>query len=262
MMGQIAESRNQLLKNNFINWFIKKYHVDLTEAEIENANQYINFNDFFTRKLKPGVRTFSQDKKAIISPVDGAIYQFGKIDNDQIIQAKGRKYSANELLAGDNALTKKFIDGDFITLYLAPKDYHRIHLPLDASLEQMIYVPGKLFSVNPHSARTIPNLFARNERVICIFKTEIGSVAVILVGAMIVASMYLSWHGVVNAKRKNIIQNFNYPELINLNRADELGYFKLGSTVILLFQKNKIKWDDMINQNQPIKMGQTIAEII
>lgn len=221
-----------------IRWFVKKYQVNMAEALNPDISSYATFNDFFTRALKPGARPLASTE--LICPVDGAISQFGDIKQDQIFQAKGHSYSTTALVGGDSTLAAQFQNGSFATLYLSPKDYHRIHMPCDGTLTRMIYVPGDLFSVNPTTARGVPGLFARNERVVCVFDTDKGPFALILVGATIVGSMATVWHGQINPPRSVDVREWRYDdELISLKQGDEMGRFMLGSTVVMLFPESR-----------------------
>jgi phosphatidylserine decarboxylase len=263
-MGNIANCQQKNIKNFFIIWFIKKYQVDLTEAEFPDPKVYKNFNHFFTRRLKSNARPIPTQENVIISPVDGKIYQFGKINNGSIIQAKGRDFSLLELVGGQPELAQPFLQGDFITLYLAPKDYHRVHMPITGILREMIYIPGKLFSVNPVTTENIPNLFARNERVVCMFDTAIGQIVVILVGALIVGSIHTAWAKQIFSIKKKTIQYWRYDnqaEPIKLQGGDELGHFQLGSTVIVLLPPVKISWNDKVIAGKAIKMGEIMGDV-
>jgi len=233
----------------------------MQEAIESNPFIYPTFNDFFTRALKEKARPIAHVKNSYISPVDGTILQFGKID-EQLIKAKGFAFTADALL-GNKAIAEKFQNGNFLVIYLAPHNYHRIHLPSDGKLENMLYVPGKLFSVKPEHIDTIENIFARNERVANIFNTPAGSMAVVLVGAMIVGSIETSWHGVVTPNNSSQITGWDYTkQYLTFDQGAEIGKFKLGSTVILLFAKDTITWSDKIKINQPIKMGEIIGSEI
>jgi phosphatidylserine decarboxylase len=251
-------------KDFIIQSFIKFYKVDMSIAEQTDAGEYNSFNAFFTRQLNSSARPVDISIQSIISPVDGSVSQYGRINKDKLVQAKGKDYTLLSLLGGDQALAAKFTDGDFITLYLSPKDYHRIHMPMDGELQSMIYIPGKLFSVSPNTTQGIDNLFARNERVINLFKTDIGNVALIMVGAIFVGSMETVWAGEItpNDIHKKSIQNYTTTdEKIRLPKGAEAGRFNMGSTVILLFEKEKISWAPRIATDVEINMGQQIAEI-
>lgn len=255
-IGVIANSKIPFIKNTFISWFMKRYQVNLSDAIIQDPKQYQNFNDFFTRKLLPNARPLAET--AIVSPVDGSVYHFGEISDGKLFQAKNHYFSLTDLLAHDKA-SKTFEKGAYATLYLAPKNYHRIHMPIAGKLIKTIYVPGKLFSVQPKSTETIPNLFARNERLICLFETAIGEIAVIFVGACIVASIVTTWSGRVAPSAAKTIQITEYPNKPLFEKGAELGYFELGSTVILLFPQNSISFATNLTAGQPIQMGDGLA---
>lgn len=228
----------------------------MSEAANPDINSYKTFNDFFTRALKPGARTFAESR--FICPVDGAISQFGKIKDGQIFQAKGHQYSTLALLGGNAELAEQFSHGSFATLYLSPKDYHRIHMPCDGRLKSMTYVPGDLFSVNPATAQGIPGLFARNERVICEFDSKSGSFVLVLVGATIVGSMATTWHGVVNPPRSNSIRRWDYSNQPILKQGEEMGRFLLGSTVVALFPEDSCTFNPEWHPGKPIQLGQAL----
>jgi phosphatidylserine decarboxylase len=260
--GRLANIRVQWIKNFFIDQFIRTYNVDLSQAEFTDPHSYSTFNQFFTRKLRADVRPIPPEPQAIISPVDGTIYQVGKINDGRIIQAKGIDFSVQELLGGNERLASEFSTGDFTTIYLAPKDYHRIHMPITGKLQEMIYIPGRLFSVNPTTTNNIPRLFARNERVACIFETSIGNVAIVLVGAVIVGSIHTVFAGQITPSKSNTVQTWAYDaNHLTLARAAELGHFQLGSTVIVLFPKDKIIWEESAIINKEVKMGEKLAII-
>lgn len=254
--GWLAALKKPLwFKNWGINHFIKKYRVDMSEALDSQPESYRCFNAFFTRQLKPHLRPLGKD---IISPADGQVSEIGPIQNNHIFQAKNHYFSLANLLGGDESLASVFQNGSYATFYLSPRDYHRVHMPISGQLKKMIYIPGKLFSVNQRTARTIPELFAKNERVVTLFDTPKGKVAVILVGAMIVGSIATQWAGVVTPPRKGTIQTWNYDDIF-LEKGEEMGYFQLGSTVIVLFQANQIQWDEKLKNGETIKMGQVIG---
>ena len=228
----------------------------------EDASSYPTFNQFFTRALKPEVRPVCSKSDSIISPVDGAVSQIGNIEGDAIFQAKGHHYTLSQLLAGQNEWCQKFHNGSFATLYLSPRDYHRIHMPCAGTLKQMSYVPGKLFSVSPLTARKIPGVFARNERVLCFFDTEFGPVALVMVGAMIVGGMETVWHGRVTPPHRDRINHWHYTDAESpqyFNKGDQMGHFQTGSTVILLFGENRIEWIKDIVSESGVIFGQKIA---
>ena len=243
------------MTTSLVRWFVGRYGVDMGEAANSDIGSYRSFNDFFTRSLRAGVRPLAQAD--YVCPVDGAISQFGAIKRDQIFQAKGHQYSTTALLAGDSVLAAQFVDGSFATLYLSPKDYHRIHMPCDGSLIRMIYVPGELFSVNPVTARGVPGLFARNERVVCVFATAAGPIVLTLVGATIVGSMATVWHGVVNPPRLRQVREWTYDDQsVLLKKGDEMGRFLLGSTVVLLFPKDTVKFSKKWASARSVRMGE------
>ena len=260
-IGRLAASENTFVKNTFIKNFAAKYQVNMAEALEENPLAYKSFNDFFTRALKPNARPIATDSKAIISPADGAISQIGHISADKIFQAKGHDYSVTTLLGGDEQRAAAFIGGQFATVYLSPKDYHRVHMPFTGKLTQMIYVPGDLFSVNTTTAENVPNLFARNERVVCLFDTEVGQMAVVLVGAMIVAGIATAWAGNLAPQGKKVVTT-NYDGSITLKKGDELGRFYLGSTAIVLFGANVMQWRNGLSATNPVRMGEAMGKIV
>jgi len=262
-MGLLTNCKIKWLKNALIKKFINKYHVNMQEAYHENINDYQSFNDFFTRKLKPGVRPINQDSNTIICPVDGSISQLGQINHGKIFQAKGFDFTAVELLGGDSTLANQFQNGLFATLYLAPKDYHCIHMPFAGKLTKMIYIPGNLFSVNQTTVSHVPKLFARNERVVCIFETAFGVMAVILVGAFFVASIHTTWAGKITPPHgKSVIVTDYQNQCITLNKGDLLGHFELGSTVIMLLPKEIASFEVPFTQRTNIHMGVSIANTI
>lgn len=262
LAGCVAESRNTWFKQRFINWFIKKYNVNMSEALIEDPNAFAHFNDFFTRELKPGIRPIDNTNNSIVCPADGAISQLGKIEFGRIFQAKGQSYGLLELLGGKQSLADEFMGGEFAIVYLSPRDYHRVHMPATGTLREMIYVPGKLFSVNQTTAENVPELFARNERAVCIFDTEHGPMAVVLVGAMIVASIETVWAGLVTPPKREI-REFSYTaaarQPIVIEKGMEMGRFKLGSTAIVLFAPNQVQWHESLQETIPVQMGQLFA---
>lgn len=231
----------------------------MAEAEQSDYRQFEFFNAFFTRVLKPDARPIAAAQ--LVCPVDGTVSQVGAIHHDTIFQAKGHDYSATALVGGDPAIAQQFANGHFATLYLSPRDYHRIHMPVDATLKQMIYVPGRLFSVNPKTVRCIPGLFARNERVVALFDTEFGAMAMVLVGAINVACIETVWHGVVTPPHRNPVQRWIYTEQtpIHLVKGEEMGRFNMGSTVICLFANDKLMFDAALAQGAMIRMGQRLA---
>ena len=263
LAGRLANTRIVWIKKTFINWFIKRYGVDMSIAADPNPDSYPNFNTFFTRPLAPGQRPISDDNHHIVCPADGAISQIDKIEGGRIFQAKGHYFTLDELLGGDAALARSFHGGSFTTIYLSPKDYHRVHMPYTGSLTTMIHVPGKLFSVNTITTARIPGLFARNERVVCVFDTEIGPMAVIMVGAMLVASIETVWAGQVTPV-KNRIQTVYYGNnqpTINLKKGEEIGRFTMGSTAIVLFPENTVTWEPSLRAQSPVLMGQDMGMV-
>jgi phosphatidylserine decarboxylase len=257
LIGWLADVRAPWFKNLFIACFIKKYRINMKEAAIEDYRAYPTFNEFFIRKLKPELRPITQEATTIISPADGAISQIGKITQNQLLQAKGHYFDLESLLGGNAELAHSFYDGNFATIYLAPHNYHRVHMPLDGKLVQTIYVPGKLFSVNQQTAEQIPQLFSRNERLICVFESDAGRFALIFVGAMIVGSIQTIWMDNPIRNDEVLTESFMYP--IPLTKGAEVGHFKLGSTVILLFEKDRLKWQQNLQANSEIQMGQLLG---
>lgn len=256
--GFVAGAKWGSYTTRIIRWFVARYGVNMAEAANPNISSYSTFNDFFTRPLRSDARPLANAD--YICPVDGAISQFGIIEHDQIFQAKGHHYSTTALVGGDAALAKQFENGHFATLYLSPKDYHRIHMPCDGVLRRMIYVPGALFSVNPTTARGVSGLFARNERVVCVFDTQHGPFVNVLVGATIVGSMATVWHGVVNPPRLPKVTEWTYADnKISLKKGDEMGRFLLGSTVVMLFPKDTLAFCPTWQPAGALQMGQAMA---
>ncbi len=266
LMGKLASAEAGTLTTAVIRWFIKQYKVDMQEALNPDPASYRSFNSFFVRELAEGMRPIVQESNTIAHPADACVSQFGPIENGRLIQAKGHDYSAQELLGGDAELTQEFAGGEFATLYLSPSDYHRVHMPCDGVLRQMIYVPGDLFSVNPLTAENVPNLFARNERVVCIFDTAFGPMAHILVGATIVGSIETVWAGTVTPPTGPDIQRWEYPaegvNAIALEKGEEMGRFKLGSTVINLFAADSISFDHSMAVGETTRLGTPYAQKI
>ena len=256
--GKLAGLRGGKATTAVIRWFIKRYGVNMEEAANPDPAGYASFNEFFTRPLREGARPFAEAD--YLCPVDGAISQFGPIERDQIFQAKGHFYTTTTLVGGDRSLAAHFEDGEFATIYLSPRDYHRIHMPCDGRLLQMIYVPGDLFSVNPATARGVPGLFARNERVVCVFEGEAGPFVMVLVGATIVGSMATAWHGVVNPPRRPDIEKHAYaPGEVELRKGDEMGRFLLGSTVVMLFPQGGLQFNPSWQPGGAIRLGEAMA---
>lgn len=264
MVGKLASAKLGWFTTLIIKLFVKRYNIDLSPAEKSNPEEYLTFNDFFTRALKKETRPIDSNENSIIYPVDGTISQLGDIIQGRIIQAKNFDYSANTLLGGDKSLSEKFRDGKFITIYLSPKDYHRVHMPFTGKLNKMIFVPGQLYSVNNTTANNIDGLFAKNERVVCIFDTEFGPMAVTLVGATIVASIETVWAGIVApSPSERITTVYDYSDQnIVLNKGDELGRFRLGSTVICCFPKNSMEFDEAIKEMTPTQYGMQLGHQI
>jgi phosphatidylserine decarboxylase len=256
--GWVAGAKGGALTTALIRWFVKRYKVNMAEAQEPNIAAYASFNDFFTRALKDGARPLAQAD--YLCPVDGAISQLGPIAGDQVFQAKGHSYSTTALVGGDAQLAAQFENGLFATLYLSPRDYHRIHMPCDGTLRRMIYVPGDLFSVNPTTARGVPGLFARNERVVCVFDGADGAFVLTLVGATIVGSMATVWHGQVNPPRSPQICEWQYEaNQVVLKKGAEMGRFLLGSTVVMLFAKSKLAFQQGWAPERAICMGEAMG---
>lgn len=268
-IGKLAANEFPPLKNLLINSFIKAYKVNMAEAAIPDPTRYRNFNAFFTRPLAIGARPIVHSEDTLVSPADGQVSQFGNIDNGQLIQAKGKVFTVKALLGHGDANTAPlprfhpdysahFKRGKFATIYLSPRDYHRVHMPLKGQLTDTVYIPGKLFSVNMRTTRMEEQLFARNERLVCYFDTEIGKMALILVGAMIVASMATAWGGVISPQ-STVVHTRYKPGAVELNKGDEMGRFQLGSTVILLFPAQSVRFDPSMQLDAKIKMGEALA---
>ena len=264
LAGKLAHYQGGNLTTTVITWFVKRYQVNMAEAAEPNISTYQTFNDFFTRPLKAGARPLAQAD--FICPVDGAISQFGNIEADQIFQAKGHAYSITALVGGEKNMAKNYENGHFACLYLSPKDYHRIHMPCDGTLKSMTYVPGALFSVNPTTAQGVPGLFARNERVVCEFTSaKHGNFVMVLVGATIVGSMATVWHdtnnGIINPPRTGKTRTWTYEQQnISLKQGDEMGRFLLGSTVVMLFEKEALEFNPTWQATRPIKLGEMMGK--
>jgi phosphatidylserine decarboxylase len=257
--GRIAGAHGGAMTTQLIRWFVGKYGVDMSEAADADIRSYKSFNDFFTRPLKGGLRPVAAAD--FVCPVDGAISQFGLIDDHHMLQAKGHRFTTTQLVGGDAALADQFRYGSFANLYLSPRDYHRLHMPCDGKLTRMIYVPGTLFSVNPVTARGVPNLFARNERVVCVFDSvEHGPFVMVLVGATIVGSMSTVWHGVVNPTRTNNMSEWNYTDQdIALKKGEEMGRFLLGSTIIMLLKQGALVFNENWAPERKVRVGQLMG---
>lgn len=261
--GWLAETRIKWIKDPFTRWFVDQYDVDMTEAEEGDCTAYASFNDFFTRALKADARPVVEGEKTIASPADGAVSQLGEIHNGRLFQAKGHDFSLLELVGGDPKTAAQFTGGHFATVYLSPKDYHRVHMPISGTLKSMTYVPGQLFSVNDVTTRTVPRLFSRNERVVCIFDTAAGPMAMILVGAMIVASIETVWAGLVTPHKRRVrTTDYGDNTPIQLEKGEEIGRFKLGSTVIVLFGADKVHWAESLGAESAVKMGQHFGDLV
>lgn len=261
LAGWFAQQKWGAVTHFVIKTFAKKYNVDMSEAKKENFSDYESFNQFFIRELKDDARKINENPTALCLPADGRVSQIGHIDDERLLQAKGHFFSLSDLLAGDEELVNTFKNGEFATIYLSPRDYHRVHMPCDATLRKMIYVPGDLFSVNPFLAEHVPNLFARNERVICVFDTAFGPMVQILVGATITASMSTVWAGVINPPRTGEVKVWTYQgdSAIKLTKGQEMGAFQLGSTVINLFPANSVTLAEHLEVDVPVRMGEILA---
>ena len=261
--SKLTHSEHKTWKNLFIKLIIKLYKVNMDEARQTDINHYASFNHFFTRELKQGARPIAAAADAIACPADGAVSQAGLITDGQIFQAKGKSFSAVDLLGGDEERAKPFSNGSFTTIYLSPKDYHRLHMPLKGTLKEMVHIPGRLFSVNAATANSVPGLFARNERVVCIFDTEAGPMALILVGAIFVSSVETVWHGVVTPPTISSVRNWQYPENAQvLEKGEEMGRFNMGSTIIVLFGQDKAEWESDLTAEKSVRLGEKIGNII
>ena len=260
LMSYVTHSENKALKNWCINTVIKHYGVNMDEALEPNPGAYKSFNHFFTRELKPKMRQLASEQGAVACPADGAVSQAGKITDRRIFQAKGMSYGLFELLGGSTERAELFADGEFATIYLSPKDYHRLHMPLTGTLKEMVHIPGKLFSVNTATTRSVPGLFAKNERVAAIFDTDAGPMALVLVGAIFVSSIETVWHGVVTPPTAPTVQSWFYKHKpIILQKGEELGRFNMGSTIIVIFGKGKVRWEDEFKADKLVQLGEKIG---
>lgn len=262
LMRQLTHSENKIWKNLFIKGIVSHYGVNMDEAIESDSNAYPSFNHFFTRELKAGARTIANNKGDIACPADGAVSQAGDITEGNIIQAKGKNYTAVDLLGGDEERAAPFKNGKFSTIYLSPKDYHRLHMPLDGRLKEMVHIPGRLFSVNAATANSVPRLFARNERVVAIFETEIGPMALVLVGAIFVASIETVWHGEVTPPTVKSIRSWEYTRVSapKLKRGEEMGRFNMGSTIIVLYGKDVMNWEEAFVAGKKVQLGEKIGQ--
>ncbi len=261
LMSKFTHSEITVWKNLMITQIIKFYQVNMSEAKEQNINNFSSFNDFFTRELKPDARHINSDIKGIACPADGAVSQAGNITQGKIFQAKGMSFSTVDLLGGNTETAASFDDGVFTTIYLSPKDYHRLHMPVTGTLKEMIHIPGRLFSVNTITTESVPGLFARNERVVCVFDTELGPMALILVGAIFVSSIETTWHGVVTPPTRESIRTWNYEsDAPVINKGDEMGRFNMGSTIIVLFPKQTVKWLDDFKAGKNVQLGELIGK--
>ncbi len=260
LAGRIARARGGAMTTRVIRWFVARYGVDMSEAENPDIASYASFNDFFSRPLRQGIRPLAHAD--FVCPVDGAISQVGAIDDHHIVQAKGHRFTTTELIGGDGTLAAEFRHGSFANLYLSPRDYHRLHMPCAGRLISMRYIPGSLFSVNPVTARGVPNLFARNERLVCVFESsEHGIFVMVLVGATIVGSIATAWHGAVNAKRTGKLAEWCYADReIVLEQGEEMGRFLLGSTVVMLFRPGTIAFDPSWLPTRPVRLGERMGD--
>ncbi|MEC4750658.1 archaetidylserine decarboxylase [Methylomicrobium sp. Wu6] len=261
LMSRLTHSENVAWKNFFIRQIVRHYGVNMDEALDPNIEAYKSFNRFFTRELKPGIRPLTSEQNAIACPADGAVSQAGSISGGTIFQAKGKNFTAIDLLGGNAERAMPFQEGVFATIYLSPKDYHRLHMPLTGTLREMVHIPGCLFSVNTATANVVPGLFARNERVAAIFDTEAGPMALVLVGAIFVSSIETVWHGVVTPPTVNSVQTWRYDnDAPVLQIGEEMGRFNMGSTIIVLFGKDRAVWRDGLTAGEPVKLGEMIGK--
>lgn len=261
LVFRIMRIRTKWIKNLIINKIVKAYNINLQEAESPNPDDYIHFNAFFTRALRQDARNIDNEVTSLISPVDGAISQCGKIEEGRIFQAKGHSFSVSELLSCDSEINDYYKNGSFTTIYLSPRDYHRIHSPIDCTVSGTTHIPGRLFSVAKWTAENIPRLFARNERLVCYLETEYGKIAFVLVGAIFVSSMETVFNGVVTPPYANNVSDVALNENTKLAKGDELGRFNMGSTVIMLFPENMIQLNSELKADQIVKLGEKIATI-
>ena len=263
MMSKLTHCENKIWKNLFIKQIIKHYGVNMNEALEQDINTFKSFNHFFTRELNSNVRPLTTTPNAIACPADGTVSQAGKINDGDIFQAKGKNFTVTELLGGDSKRAEPFNNGVFTTIYLSPKDYHRLHMPLTGTLREMVHIPGRLFSVNTATTNSVPGLFARNERVAAIFDTDAGPMALVLVGAIFVSSIETVWHGVVTPPSITSVRSWQYHENAPvLKIGEEMGRFNMGSTIIVLLAKNKAEWDSNFTAEKVVKLGEHIGKTL
>lgn len=263
MMSKLTHCENKIWKNLFIKQIIKHYGVNMNEALEQDINTFKSFNHFFTRELNSNVRPLTTTPNAIACPADGTVSQAGKINDGDIFQAKGKNFTVTELLGGDSKRAEPFNNGVFTTIYLSPKDYHRLHMPLTGTLKEMVHIPGRLFSVNTATTNSVPGLFARNERVAAIFDTDAGPMALVLVGAIFVSSIETVWHGVVTPPSITSVRSWQYHENAPvLKIGEEMGRFNMGSTIIVLLAKNKAEWDSNFTAEKVVKLGEHIGKTL
>jgi phosphatidylserine decarboxylase len=261
LMSKFTHSKNKCWKNLMIRQIIKHYGVNMSEALQQDINAFASFNDFFTRELQPAARPLTREPNAIASPADGVVSQAGAITAGEIFQAKGKTFNVVDLLGGDVQRAAPFQNGVFSTIYLSPKDYHRLHIPLTGTLKEMLHVPGRLFSVNGATTNSVPRLFARNERVVAIFDTEVGEMALVLVGAIFVSSIETVWHGVVTPPTRKTVRHWRYDENApRLAMGEEMGRFNMGSTIIVLFANNAVQWLHDVQAGKEVKVGERIGQ--
>lgn len=259
----LARVRTRWIKNNLIRLFAQHYQVAWDDALYRRPQDYADFNAFFTRPLREGARVVEGDATTVVNPADGYISQIGSIDQDAVFQAKGHAFSVTALLGGDSARASSFRNGSFVTVYLSPGDYHRVHMPMDGRLVATVYIPGRLYSVAPHTTRTIPNLFARNERLVSLFETDAGQMAMVLVGAINVAAIETVWDGLVTPPQRPDIEVKDFRQAdVALQRGEEMGRFNMGSTVILLFGPDRVRWLEGLGAEQKVKMGQQFGRLV
>lgn len=262
LVSKFTHCENVTWKNFLIRQIATRYGVNWDESITQDLTAFKSFNEFFTRELKTGVRPLTTEKNAIASPADGVVSQAGKIESGDIFQAKGKSFTVTDLLGGESQRAEKFNDGEFTTIYLSPKDYHRLHMPITGTLREMVHVPGRLFSVNGATTEAVDGLFAKNERVVAIFDTEIGQMALVLVGAIFVSSIETVWHGVVTPPSIKTARTWKYEiDAPTLKMGDEMGRFNMGSTIIVLFEKDKINWSDDFSADKAVKVGEKIGQI-